>query len=373
VTLGHDGEGSRVGAGAPRADVAKFGLVFPFAVVAAVGLASAAWPPGPIHPSDFWLSAALFAGTAVIVALPRDQMPGSWVVPACVYVVSVGFLLLADGGSASGLGSLLLIPIVGVALYGRHWESVATVIAVLVTLLIVTMAGPHVVGDTVRRLVLFGSMGAVISLAIHGLRGRLLAAHAELEQQATAEERRRIARELHDGLAHELAFIASKTHPSDRDRTMVDIDALAGAADRALDEARRAIAVLSSRQPEPLCRGIAQTAEDLGARLGVAVGLDLDDDIDLPSQVNENLLRIVREAITNAARHGHPRKISIRLFRRLGVCLEVEDDGFGFDPALSRANGFGLLSMEERALSVGATFHLFSSPGHGTRIEVVFP
>ncbi len=70
------------------------------------------------------------------------------------------------------------------------------------------------------------------------------AAHRKLEVQATVEERRRIARELHDGLAHELAFIASKTRGAAA-ATSHDARALAGAADRALDEARRAITVLS--------------------------------------------------------------------------------------------------------------------------------
>ena len=346
----------------------------PFAVVAAVGLLSAAWPPGPVDPIDFWLSATLLVGTVVIVALPRKRMPGAWAVPACLYVGSVGFLLAADGGSASGLGSLLLIPILAVALYGKRWESAIVVVAVVVVLLAVTMVGPHVLRDTVRRLMLFGSMGVVISLTIHGLRDRLAVAHRRLEQQATAEERRRIARELHDGLAHELAFIASKTHSSGHDHTVVDIDALADAADRALDEARRAISVLSSPQPEPLARGLAQTAEDLGSRLGMAILLDLDRDVDLPGQVNENLIRIEREAITNAARHGHPTQVLVRLRRDAGVRLVVEDDGCGFDIAtISRDSGFGLVSMEERARSVGARFNLDSSPGHGTRVEVALP
>ena len=75
------------------------------------------------------------------------------------------------------------------------------------------------------------------------------AAHRKLEVQATMEERRRIARELHDGLAHELAFIASKTRGGAAGATSHEGRALAGAADRALDEARRAITVLSGSRP----------------------------------------------------------------------------------------------------------------------------
>ena len=128
------------------------------------------------------------------------------------------------------------------------------------------------------------------------------------------EERRRIARELHDGLAHELAFIASKTRGAAAGAaTSHDARALAGAADRALDEARRAITVLSVSQPQSLDAAISQTVEDLGSRLGVAWDLQLADDVQVPGEVTENLLRIVREAITNAASHGASEHVRVSL------------------------------------------------------------
>ena len=93
----------------------------------------------------------------------------------------------------------------------------------------------------------------------------------------------------------------------------LDVRELSGAADRALDEARRAITVLSVPQPQSLGDAIAQTAEDLGLRLGVAIDLDLADDADVPGEVTENLLRIVREAVTNAAMHGQASHVTVRL------------------------------------------------------------
>ena len=233
--------------------------------------------------------------------------------------------------------------------------------------LAISTSGEPVPDECVERC---QALGHLLELALSNW-----AAHQTLEQQATAEERRRIARELHDGLAHELAFIASKTRGTTGDTAGAAAQRqLADAADRALDEARRAISVLSSARPQSLANAVAQTAEDLGARLDMEVHLDLMDDIEIPGDVTENLLRILREAMTNAAKHGASREVTVRLERSDGVRLVVEDDGCGFDPqGDSRASGFGLLSMKERAESIGGSLNLESAPARGTRVEVAVP
>jgi signal transduction histidine kinase len=200
-------------------------------------------------------------------------------------------------------------------------------------------------------------------------------AHEKLQHQATADERRRIARELHDGLAHELAFIASKTRGSRAGLTKseVDVRELAGAADRALDEARRAITVLSATRQQTLDDAIAQTSEDLAARLGLDLDLALAGGVEVPGEVTENVLRILREAMTNAATHGHAAHVRVELARDDQVRLIIGDDGRGFDPGRERPGaGFGLLSMRERAASIGADLEVESSPTNGTRISVAF-
>lgn len=148
---------------------------------------------------------------------------------------------------------------------------------------------------------------------------------------------------------------------------------LANASERALDEARRAISVLSSVQAEPLEFGLAQTVEDLAARHRFVPHLDLARSIDLPADACEELLHIVREAITNAARHGDAAEVWVRLWQDRGVHLTIEDNGGGFDIAQARVRGFGLLSMQERAGAIGATFLLHSTPGVGTKVEIVVP
>ena len=517
----------------------------PFAVVAMVGQLSVAWPPGPTDRGAYFVSTGLLLLILTLLVVRRARAPRTFIVGSALYMSSVAFLMLAAGGTGTGLGVLMFMPVAGVALYGKRWESAVCVVFVLSAILAVTIASSASsldAGTLLRRVFLAVAIATMLSVAIQLLRGRLVesnvrterllrheealngavrqlvqlseppqitalgarlaqgiasprgseilratylriqdgmvivdpqldesganmggrwpvgdhpglreavaslqpvsaeldgttgpaaqavrtsgithgawvpvcpdgklhgvlaiatrgasvpkecldrcialghvlelalsnwAAHRTLEEQATTEERRRIARELHDGLAHELAFIASKTRGrAVGTATANDASALAGAADRALDEARRAITVLSAAQPQSLDDAISQTVEDLGSRLGVAWDLQLAGDIEVPGEVRENLLRIVREAITNAASHGASEHVRVSLERDGQLRLVIEDDGCGFDPELEHASGgFGLQSMQERAASVGAVLSVDSVPERGTRVAVAF-
>jgi signal transduction histidine kinase len=192
---------------------------------------------------------------------------------------------------------------------------------------------------------------------------------------AVLEERRRIARDLHDGLAQELAFISAKTRHLGQHPTQTALVQIASAAERAMDESRRAIATLTRPLDEPFDVTLAATAEELSERLGAHLELDLARDIQLPAASREALLRIVREAMTNAGRHGHARSISLQLelVNDDRLQLRIVDDGIGFDLAeVEQQHGaFGLISMRERVQALGGEFHLLSKRGEGTSIEVV--
>lgn len=179
---------------------------------------------------------------------------------------------------------------------------------------------------------------------------------ARVAEAAVLEERRRLARELHDGLAQELAFVAAEARGD-----------VASAARRALDESRLAIAALSRPLGEPLETALVQAAEEVGHRYGVRVSCDVEH-VEVPRPLREALLRIAREAVGNAARHARPGSISIRL--RPGS-LRVSDDGCGFDSAAPA--GFGLISMRERAAAAGADLVVESAPGRGSSVAVAWP
>jgi signal transduction histidine kinase len=193
-----------------------------------------------------------------------------------------------------------------------------------------------------------------------------------LAAAAVLEERRRIARDLHDGVAQELAYIdrvSRRLHGGGEAPRQI-----AAAAARGLADSRRAIAALTRPLDEPLEDVLAQATEDVAARTGLDVEFDLAPGIELDPQRREALIRIACEAVTNAAVHGHAHGVRVELTNGRGVRLRVVDDGVGFDPGDGATRlGFGLVSMQERAESIGAAFRLDAAPGRGTAVEVDLP
>jgi signal transduction histidine kinase len=216
-------------------------------------------------------------------------------------------------------------------------------------------------------------LGFYLMLALGAAR-EIAAWQDQLAEAAASGERRRIARDLHDGLAQELAFVVGQT------RSLVEgsgeegpFSQIAAAAERALDESRTAIAALSRNVDEPLDVALAQAAEDVAARTGAHIRFELMPGIHVAPDVREDLARIVREAVSNASRHGEASNVTVALSNTNGIRVSVSDDGKGFDPEAPRRRGFGLTSMRERAEMRGATVVVRSQPGAGTKVEVVLP
>jgi signal transduction histidine kinase len=203
----------------------------------------------------------------------------------------------------------------------------------------------------------------------------LLAYQRQAASVAMVDERRRVARELHDGLAQELAYIRGE---ASRIGTSPDphakIPGLISAVDRALGEARAAIAALNRDVDESLCEELRQTAELVAARAGARVTVDGDDRRGPDGELRHALVRIVREATTNAVRHGGAEEVALRVDYGPPLRVVIADDGRGFDTNGGvRDDAFGLVSMRDRAEGVGGTMQVTSRPGEGTRIEVLVP
>jgi signal transduction histidine kinase len=223
------------------------------------------------------------------------------------------------------------------------------------------------VGDWLR-------LGAY-AVAVVAAASEFLSYWRQIAETAVLEERRRIARDLHDGLAQELAFIATQTRSLVNEKNK-KAEVVARASERALDESRRAIAALTRPVDEPLDVALAQQAEEIGGRLGIRVLLDLEPVNRVSSDAKEALLRIAREAMTNAGRHGRPSKITVSLVNHDGVTLRVQDDGRGFrvdDPKVYAGGRYGVAGMKERAEALGGQVRVESRPYGGTKVEVWIP
>jgi len=214
---------------------------------------------------------------------------------------------------------------------------------------------------------------ASFAVLLIGGASQIAADQRALARVAALDERRRVARDLHDGLAHELAFISSRARALSAANGDPATAQLATAAERALDESRDAIAALSSGPERSLDDVLARAAEDVAQRAGARVSLRLSRDLHAAPATRDALRRIVREAVTNAVRHGAARNIEIRADQGNGALhVRVTDDGVGFDPAAA-STGFGLTTMRERARAVGGYLFISSQAGHGTSVEVRLP
>ncbi|MBK5306386.1 MAG: hypothetical protein JJD92_06825 [Frankiaceae bacterium] len=184
---------------------------------------------------------------------------------------------------------------------------------------------------------------------------------------AVFEERRRLARDLHDGTVQELGYIRSLTAAAGRRAAVPELERIGAAADRALAEARAAIYALSTTVDEPLDDLLRRAAVEIADRYDMTVEIDAAPAVEATEVARTALVRIVREAVSNAARHGAATRVVIRI--RSGQ-VDVVDDGSGFDGSADDGGGFGLISMKDRAMSVGASVSVRRHPGGGTIVSI---
>ena len=203
---------------------------------------------------------------------------------------------------------------------------------------------------------------------------------------AVFAERNRMARELHDtllqgfsGIALQLEAVTHKLNGAPqaaRDR----LERILTQIDNCLKETRRSVWELRSQALEGghLPAAIANLARSLTEETQIEVRVETFGAArQLPQTVEENLLRIAQEAVTNAVRHAHARMINIEVhFERRSVELLVRDDGCGFtadNPAWAVESHYGLIGMRERAAQLKGRFQVSSAPGAGARISVSVP
>ncbi|MEM7798969.1 MAG: sensor histidine kinase [Chloroflexota bacterium] len=208
---------------------------------------------------------------------------------------------------------------------------------------------------------------------------------ASLEELTISRERNRLARELHDTLAHSLSAVTvqlgavetlweSKPDAAKALLTQADASARDG-----LDEARRALQALRASPLEDL--GLVLALETLtkeaAARSGATPHLDMPQGglTFLEPYIEQSVYRVAQEALENCVRHARAKTLWVRLMKsdsQLRLC--IKDDGCGFDQSRSAPSGhYGVAGMKERALVVGGRLQVESSPGEGTQVQLVVP
>jgi signal transduction histidine kinase len=208
-------------------------------------------------------------------------------------------------------------------------------------------------------------------------RNRGATAGREALAEALADERRRMAADVHDLIMQDLSFALATARTLAADPSCApQASVVVAAGERALAGARDVIGGLVGHDREPVVEAVESVV------LTAARGVPLDFDAagvataEQPDHLTlQTLVHVSREAVTNAVKHAAPRFIEVRLAHADEWRLQVRDGGRGFDPAAVDGGGFGLESMRQHAQTLGGSLRIASASGSsaGTLVEVVLP
>jgi len=272
----------------------------------------------------------------------------------------------------SAMDEILLLPIVG-------WLPLQSL---------------SILGQPLIRAFSYGIIGHIVNHLIETQRAQqraLLRANLELSQHAQtlerlaiSRERNRLARELHDTLAHTLSALSVNLEAM---KTALDpsqsvpqamLEQALQIVRQGLGETRRVLKDLRATALEDLGLRLAlqNLAEATASRAGLRLTLRLCDDLDqLPPLIEQNLYRICQESLENVARHAAAENLMVALDCHNGkLILTIQDDAVGFDSTDDlTTDRFGLKGMQERAALMGASLDISSRPERGTMIRLTVP
>ncbi|RDI96490.1 sensor histidine kinase [Meiothermus sp. QL-1] len=231
-----------------------------------------------------------------------------------------------------------------------------------------------------QRLPFLRFLAAQVTLAVRNAQAYLRA-----EELALTEERNRIAREIHDGVAQALAFMALKLDlaerllESDPSRAREELQQVKDTLRAQIREVRRSIFALRPIDLERygFLESVRRYAQAFAEQAGFRIRLSLPEKIGLSQASELVLFRVLQEALANAAKHGRPSLVQITLtpLGERGGVLEVRDNGKGFraDHTPNSMGGFGLMQMRERVEARGGQFWVESLEGQGTLVRAELP
>jgi len=210
--------------------------------------------------------------------------------------------------------------------------------------------------------------------------------HQQVANLAVAQERLRIAHEMHDGLAQVLGYVNTKVQAANAylsrgksDDASTQLDELAVAARNAYADVRESIVDLRTL-PNPQ-QSFAEVMKDYIERweeqTGISTQMTIEGDITVDPAAELQLVRIIQESLANVRKHARASIAKVDVLRRDGLLIvTIADDGIGFNPARtgkSEFPRFGLSTMQERAATIGGRLYIDTSPGTGTTVRLEVP
>jgi signal transduction histidine kinase len=356
--------------------------------LAQVGLAfaQASHHRSVVTPGDVVLLSA-----AGLVLVARRRFPVAVLVST--YALVLSFQATQHFGGRSGSAWLSVIVAFATAIYLRR--RVAAV-AFLIVCYVVSLWGPAVLGERHAPSAVFAlSLGAGLAALLGGSelirlrRERSVALTQGRKEEAlrqASEERLRIARELHDIVAHNISVINvqanSALHLMDRqpERARLALSTIHEVSKQALVELRSVLGVLRDVDQEaPLAPtpGLAQLAGLLERSLAAGLTVDVVEEGErrsLPAEIDLAVYRIVQESLTNTTRHSASGRANIHLTYGEGhLLVEVQDDGPALRTGRVNGTGKGMIGMSERVEAVGGTLEAGPSAGGGFSVRARLP
>lgn len=367
-------------------------VAFALMVIALIEIASGVFP-GPVG-----VAAAAQLAAIVPVTFRRVAPLAAIAISAAVflpYVIVYCGAFVAGGSVANAATELLL----GYSV-GRHTEGRRLLTGTLFALLFA--AEPGIAGQTgwsdwaVNFIIAGGTLGLGVALRIQEGRSISLAVaadRAQSEQEATAqaavhEERARIARELHDVVAHNVGLIvlqaggARSVLGTNPERARTALRQVEETGRQTLTEMRHLVGILrvdAEREPLPRLERLPALVDEARAA-GLAVELEVEGEpVDLPAGLELAAYRLIQEALTNVRKHAPTSRAKVRLcYEPDRLRIEVSDDGGPSDAVRDSARnasglGHGLIGMRERVQLYGGRLQAGPLPVGGFRVEALLP
>jgi signal transduction histidine kinase len=291
-----------------------------------------------------------------------------------LYLLLVLALASTRGLYAASLASLLSVLAFDFFFFPPHYTLIVVQLEDLLTLVVFLVAAA-----------ITSQLAAALRWRAEQARNReneLRRLYEQAQELASLQERQRLARELHDSVSQALYGIGLGAHTAqealecDPEQARASLEYVIALTEAGLAEMRALIFELrpESLETEGLVAALTKQVAVLQTRYRMRVDMSLDTEPDLSLELKQTLYRIAQEALHNIVKHARASTVALQLMRRDNeVCLQVRDNGRGFDPASPFPGHFGVRSMQERAMKMGGTLTIESAPEKGTSIDVRMP